>query len=363
MQNRKLIFLLIFVLILCVSSFFYFRKLKNTEISKDLESGIQLSPSPAVVATSTAQTDDPITIDSKNPVASVAVSSVPSRAPTATPRVSLRWGAYVGDTLADGAVFERLVGQKPDMQALFISWADMADGFPVDYGPSVRDRGTTLVIFWEAQDSAISSPVQPKYNYDSVIRGDWDEYFAAFAAGAKIYGGPTIIVPFDEMNGNWSPWSGTLNGNTPAKHIAAYRHIREFFRDNQQIKFGWTVNSDSQPDITGNHAEDYYPGDSYVDYIGVDGFNFDEPWMSFDEVFRDSLSRIAKYPKPLIIFSFASAEGPRKAAWITDALIIQIPKIPRIAGWIWFNEKKEKNWLISSDSQSLAAFKAALVRK
>jgi endoglucanase len=56
----------------------------------------------------------------------------------------------------------------------------------------------------------------------------------------------------------------------------------------------------------------------------------------------------------------ASAEGSQKAAWINDAFNVQIPKHPKIAGWIWFNENKEANWLVNSDANSLAAFKAAL---
>ena len=45
----------------------------------------------------------------------------------------------------------------------------------------------------------------------------------------------------------------------------------------------------------------------------------------------------------------ASAEandgGAKKAAWITDALT-QISQNTSVAGFIWFNENKEKNWLI-----------------
>jgi hypothetical protein len=56
----------------------------------------------------------------------------------------------------------------------------------------------------------------------------------------------------------------------------------------------------------------------------------------------------------------ACADGTQKAAWITDALTVQIPKHPQLAGWIWFNENKEQNWLAWSNSAALAAFKAAI---
>ena len=59
------------------------------------------------------------------------------------------------------------------------------------------------------------------------------------------------------------------------------------------------------------------------------------------------------------IFSFASADGPKKAEWIMDAMF-QIYTNQSIAGFVWFNENKEQNWLVNSDTASLLAFKTLL---
>ncbi|MFH1968330.1 MAG: hypothetical protein ABIJ84_03015, partial [bacterium] len=78
------------------------------------------------------------------------------------------------------------------------------------------------------------------------------------------------------------------------------------------------------------------------------------------------------YNKPIYIFSMASAPASakapagqgmsKKAGWIEDALS-KINSDPDIVGWIWFNEDKEKNWLVSSDSDSLQAFKDGISKK
>jgi hypothetical protein len=60
-----------------------------------------------------------------------------------------------------------------------------------------------------------------------------------------------------------------------------------------------------------------------------------------------------------MIFSTSCAPGPQKAPWITD-FGAQIKKHPKIVGWIWFNENKEKDWRVWSDNNSLSAFKAIL---
>lgn len=269
------------------------------------------------------------------------------------------WGVYTGwaETALDS--FETLVGKQAQYRAVFIHWGN-ENAFPTYLAPYVKDKGKTLVIFWEATNYNNTSVNQQTYSYDNINSGAWDAYFAQFAQAAKQYGGQVIIIPFSEMNGNWFPWAITVNGNSADKHISAYRRIRDFFRDAPNVKFGWAPNNDSLPDTAANKFENFYPGDNYVDYVGLDGFNFDLPWMSFDQVFGSAINRIKVYKKPIFIFSFASAQGSQKSAWITDALTIQIPKYPEIKGWIWFNESKERDWRVNSDLNSLSAFKTAL---
>jgi beta-mannanase len=269
------------------------------------------------------------------------------------------WGAYVGWRETDMATFESQVGRETKYQAVFIHWGN-ENLFPLYLSNTVKNKNKTLIIFWEATDYNITSVEQPRFSYDAILRGDWNTYITKFAGDAKAYGGEVIIIPFSEMNGNWFNWGGTVNGNTPEKHIQAFRYLEGFFKDIPNVKFGWAPNSDSVPDTANNQIELYYPGDSYVDYIGVDGFNFSNPWMTFDQIFSKPLSKLKAYNKPIFIFSFASAEGPEKANWITDALTVQIPKYPEIKAWVWFNERKEKDWRIWSDDASLQAFRNAV---
>jgi endoglucanase len=273
---------------------------------------------------------------------------------------TLKWGFYES-SFDTQKIFdlEKNLGKSPDMIAVFVHWGN-ENKFPTYLDPVIKNRKKTLVIFWEATDYTVGTPDQPRFSYDAILRGDWDAYLKSFAADAKTYGAPVILIPFAEMNGDWFPWSGTKNGNSPEKEILAYRHVREIFADVQNVKFGWAGNNDSVPDTPENSLDKYYPGDEYVDYVGVDGFNFGDPWQTFDEMFAAPLTTLAKYKKPIYLFSFASAEGANKPEWITDAFTKQIPKYPKIAGWIWFNENKERDWRINSDPNSLAAFKAIL---
>lgn len=329
----------------------------STRYSDILNSGVLNCTT--TTATTTA-TSTPPTATTTPPATTPPPPTATTTTATSTSTTKkLKWGVYSGWLDGDIKQFQTIVGETPDMMAAFVHWGN-TNTFPTYMAQYAKDKGGTLVIFWEASNYLLTTNDQPAYSYDAIIRGDWDAYIKKFAAEAKAYGGPVILIPFSEVNGNWSPWSGTLNGNTPAKAVLGFQHVKTVFGTVPNVKFGWAPNSNSVPNTTANAIQNYYPGDAYVDYVGVDGFNFDAPWVTFDQIFKSPLATISAYNKPMYVFSFASAQGTQKAAWITDALTVQMKKYPLLEGWVWFNQNKEKNWLIWSDDASLSAFKSAV---
>ncbi|RJQ36126.1 hypothetical protein C4552_04165 [Candidatus Parcubacteria bacterium] len=317
-------------------------------------------PPPAPTPPPPAPLPTPIPLPAPIPVPPPPAAA-PAPAPTPVPppaAAAIQWGAYAGWRDSDIAEFHQQVGDEPDILATFVHWGNN-NAFPAHLAPYTRDRGDTLLIFWEAMDYNVGAN-DPRFSYDAILAGSWNAYLASFAAQAKAFGGPVILIPFSEFNGSWMPGSITLNGNTSEKHVAAYRHIRSYFANVPNVKFGWSPNQVSVPNTAANAIENFYPGNLYVDIVGVDGFNFGNPWLSFSQIFGSALEKLANYGKPIYITSFASAAGPQKASWITDALTVQLPKHPLVQGWVWFNENKEQDWRIWSDSASLKAFQDAL---
>jgi hypothetical protein len=287
-------------------------------------------------------------------------TATPPLTPTPITTTSLSWGAYTGWSASQATDLENRVGRKMNLVATFVHWGNESE-FPAELADFALKNGKTLVIYWEAMD--YNNPAvdnNPRYGYDEILRGGWDSYLSSFSKSAKAYQGKVIILPFEEANGDWYPWSATKNGNSIEKYKSAFRYIHKYFDGASNIKFGWDMNSESVPNNATNSLSNYYPGDEYVDYVGVNGFNFANPWLSFDAIFGSALRNLSAYKKPIYIFSMACADGPQKSAWIEDAIKVQMPKYPLLAGWIWFNENKEKNWLVWSDSNSLATFSSLL---
>jgi beta-mannanase len=106
----------------------------------------------------------------------------------------------------------------------------------------------------------------------------------------------------------------------------------------------------------------YYPGDAYVDWTGVDGYNWgtsdpDFDWQSFHDVFKDIYPLLAAKGKPILIGEMASDEvGGSKSQWIADMIPTLRTDFPSIKAFVWFDVKKERDWEINSSASSLAAY-------
>lgn len=295
------------------------------------------------------------TLLSFNRFQSQAIQDIPPRP------APLAWGVFPGGEIKDFINLQKHLNSSPDFIPLFIHWGNESH-FPSSQLSSYPEiKKQTLVIYWEAMDYNHPHPASDsRFSYDAILAGKWNKYLDEFAQSVKDYDAPVIIIPFEEMNGEWYPWSVTQNHNTPQKHVAAFRYLRQFFADVPKAKFAWVVNNDNVPDISQNQPLTYFPGDKYVDYVGINGFNFDNPWQTPAEIFAPRLADLKTLDKPIYIFSTASAPGPKKADWIKQ-LAEFINRNSRIRGWIWFNENKERDWRFWSDPDSEKAFNDFLI--
>jgi endoglucanase len=234
------------------------------------------------------------------------------------------------------------VGKKMNMVADF---EDFTAPFPNQLSSAVGQQGKTLVVFWE-----------PSTGLNTISDGSLDGEITQFAAGAKSYGYPVILVPFDEMNLNEGAWGAGMNGNTPAIFIAAWDHVHDMFAGDTNVKFAIDYNNVSVPNNSDNTFVAYYPGANYVDYVGIDGFNFGNPWKSFSQVFSSAISEASQFNKPIYILSTGTVPGPQKASWIGD-MGTHIKSYSNVIGWVWFNSNSDNNWIVNTDPNSLAAFR------
>ncbi|WP_010612580.1 glycosyl hydrolase [Halococcus hamelinensis] len=159
-----------------------------------------------------------------------------------------------------------------------------------------------------------------------------------------------------EMNGDWYPWSPTVGNSSASSYVEMWRHVHDQFRysgiDTANIEWMWCVNAEDQGSYT---AEELYPGDDYVDWLSVDGYQWGtsqdwSSWRSPEAVFGNMLGRVRNLAdKPVCIAETASSSATssgsdpaRKDDWIRSAF--EYFDDEGVDMWCWFNEDKETDW-------------------
>jgi hypothetical protein len=266
------------------------------------------------------------------------------------------------------ADYESLVSSKPGIQMWF---ANVTDPFPTADMNAIVARGVMPELTVElpnyshqqCQDNPI--PCQNKY----VTNGNYDISLHRFAQAAATWGKPFLYRFVPEMNGNWNYFAPELNGNTASSFVSMWQHVVNLFRSDRAVnaQFVWA------PNIIAPDAPDFrnlYPGDAYVNWMGLDGYNFGtinpaSTWETFNQLYYASYKALLSLSpaKPIMIAEISSAEqGGSKSAWITNTFT-EIPQAyPHIKAIIWFNTDKasegETDWRVNSSPAALQSYRA-----
>ena len=263
---------------------------------------------------------------------------------------------------------ERWLGTRHAVQTVFTPWTRGAiDGLFERTLPKIWNAGRVPLLTWEpythssdATESAIAA---------RITAGEFDAYLDEWAARLRDWlAGPggefgtaddrrLYLRPAHEMNGDWYPWSPAVGDGDFDEYISMWRYVyervtREEITPNH-LQWIWCVN---HVDVGAHRMEELYPGDAYVDWVGVDGFNWGSSqewsaWRAPAEIFSDMFERLERLTdKPLCVPEIGSSsqsaaghDSSKKAAWIREALAYLDGRVELCC---WFNEDKETDWAV-----------------
>lgn len=232
---------------------------------------------------------------------------------------------------------------------------------------AVRQRGYIPLVDWASYDYAAPELLnQPEFSLSRIIAGQHDEYIRQWATQARDWGHPFFLRFNWEMNGTWFPWSEGANGNQPGEYVRAWQHVHDIFVEvgAENVTWVWcpnVINPNTLP------MESLYPGDQYVDWLCMDGYNagtfpaVGDRWRSADELFGNTYFALQalSQDKPIMIAEMATTEfGGSKPSWIRNALTHTVPELfPQVKAVIWFNWNiRGMDWAIESSPEAQQAF-------
>jgi hypothetical protein len=344
-------------------------------------------------------------LDSRSPAKRAPVTrTAPQKAPSASPLVvpskdqlvnpaAPYFGLMTEQAPHNWATYDAVsqkIGLRPSAVGYFGGWDQP---FRADAVRRAWERGALPVLTWESRPIAApnNSIDEPLYSLpliigdpDAGVPGSLDGYLRQYARDIAAGGLPLGIRLNHEMNGDWYPWSEhdnqgqSINGNRPGDFVKMWRHVHDIFAEEgagHLVVWIWA------PNITNNlapvnRAPEYlaslYPGDNYVDWVGLSGY-LRPPYRAdntrtFDYTYTPSLNQLrAITDKPIFLAEIAASEvGGHKAAWITSLFEgLANPENSDIVGFSWFNltvttivrgERVTNDWRIESRPDSLSAF-------
>jgi hypothetical protein len=238
----------------------------------------------------------------------------------------------------------------------FLSWSSVRSSSGVNWVNWVRSRGGAPMLDLYPPSTA---------TLGQIAAGGQDSYLHSWAQALAGWNHPMLLRLFPEMNGQWETYAPGRNGQTTAQFIAAWQHIYNLFRADGASKVMFMWNPDRYFSGEAYSYAQLWPGASYVNWVGLDGYNFADSthgtyWPYY--LLYTSKQMIRALPgaaaKPLIIAELGCAQYASKPQWLAR-MHADLQQLGAKAS-VYFNENPGPNWRLDSSSSALSAARSAI---
>jgi mannan endo-1,4-beta-mannosidase len=261
-------------------------------------------------------------------------------APTAASR-PLAPGSYLGvyepgvpDSYAGIKTFAASTGVQPTVIVYYSGWLEK---FQAGFATLAARHDAVPLVQINPEGVSIKA----------IASGHYDPYLRSYASAVKAFGRHVIISFGHEMNGSWYSWG--YQHTAPAVFVAAWRHIVTVFRQvgADNVTWLWTINI-SECRCRIDSPEHWWPGSSYVNWVGIDGYYYQPSWK-FASLFGPTIKAVRRLTLDPILISETAAPAAIQPAKISN--LFRGIRAYGLLGFVWFDVDKGQpyeDWRISS---------------
>jgi hypothetical protein len=250
--------------------------------------------------------------------------------------------ALPSPTASSLAQYATQTGKQPNIVEYYAQWGG---GFDSSLVRQVDNAGGLAYMAWEPDTASLAA----------IGSGSSDAYITSVAEAAHKLNLPVAISFAHEMNGFWYPW-GT-QAATPTQFVKAWIHIHTLFNDAGATNVIWVWSPNIINPVPSVKLSAYYPGNQYVDWIGMIGYYSLSGAQTFASLYDPTMTEVSAFStKPYLIAETSVEPGPERVKEIQN-LFNGLASTPDVIGMIWFDLDKRADWRIENDAAGLAQFK------
>ncbi len=211
-----------------------------------------------------------------------------------------------------------------------------------------------------------------------ILDGELDSFLHDYAKAVAKFKHPVLFRPFNEMNGDWCNYSAYHTSRDTKIFRDVYKYLYGIFEEegaNANTIWVWNPNGKSYPSFAWNDQRLYYPGDEYVDIVGLTAYNTGnyysgETWKSFNACYYNVYSTATRYySQPMMITEFSCATaGGDKVSWVKN-MFYYIKGYSKIKVAVWWdgcdfdaNGNVARSYFIDDPREVMSVFKNYLSR-
>ncbi|HEY2520081.1 MAG TPA: glycosyl hydrolase [Streptosporangiaceae bacterium] len=240
--------------------------------------------------------------------------------------------------------FQHAADRPPNLIGYYSGWAQP---FDMTFADTLRRHGVIPYIQIDPTDASVSA----------IANGSYDEYLRSYADSVRNFSDAVVIGFGHEMNAPWYSWG--YKHVAPATFIAAWRHLVTLFRKQgaDNVTWLWTLEANNRS--TGP-VKDWWPGASYVTWIGVDGYYY-RPADTFASVFGQTIDQVRKFTQDPVLLS-ECAVSPAAGSFIKILDLFNGMAAYHTLGLVWFDKTQSgsvyrQNWRLEDNPNAERAFR------
>lgn len=230
------------------------------------------------------------------------------------------------------------------IEHLFLPWEDVFLPTLIDADTYALERGRSVLVTIEPWTWNRSERNTPRRLLSGVQSGEYDIYMRSICSVLNLFEAPVTVRWAQEMEDRsgqfiWANWQ------PQELYIGAFQRMVDVCREEApDINYMWSP-------LGYEYLDEYYPGDDYVDIIGLSVFGL-QPWeedilgaaQSFVDILGPRYERVVGFDKPIVVAELGySGDAAYVAKWDSEVRL-DYPQFPELEAVVYFHQKEVYPW-------------------